>query len=249
MAIMGPSDLPYILKVDSDPIKKYVLSKLGYPSVEVEITEDQWETVLKTTGNFIAHYFSKEQKFGVFWTQPLESTYDLPNDAYWVQEVAWDSVSTNISDIFGAESYLFNIGNISGIQNILTDYMLLQQYRRFSQRILSNEWHWEVLGDNKIRLYPTPKGSFPVAVLYIPATTTWRTPANRQLAMDMILAESMIMVGEARSKYTGLPSPDGGSLTLNGSDLISRGTELRQNTMDNALLLTDDPAAAGIYRY
>jgi hypothetical protein len=107
MAIVGPSDLPYILKIDSDPIKKYVLSKLGFPSVEVEVTEDQWETILKTSGNFIAHYFSKEQMFGVFYTQPLESTYDLPNGAYWIQEVSWDPVTTMIDQIFGAESFLF----------------------------------------------------------------------------------------------------------------------------------------------
>lgn len=110
MAITGPSELPYILRVDSDPMKKYVLSKLGHPVVEVEISEDQWETVLKTTGNFIAHYFSKEQMFAVFYTQPLQSEYDLPNNAYWIQEVAWDPVTTMIDQIFGAESFLFCFG-------------------------------------------------------------------------------------------------------------------------------------------
>lgn len=249
MAILGPSDLPYILKVDSDPIKKYVLSKLGFPSVEVEITEDQWETILKTTGNFIAHYFSKEQMFGVFWTTPLESVYKLPHNAYWIQEVAWDPVTTMIDQIFGAESFLFNLGNISGIQMILTDYWLLQSYRRFSQRMLGNEGHWEVLGDNKLRLYPTPKGSFPVVVLYIPAITTWRTPANKLLAYDMLFAESMIMLGHARGKYSGIPSPDGSSLTLNGTDLLQKGYELRDKVFADAMLLSDDPEASAIYRY
>jgi hypothetical protein len=92
-------------------MKKYVLSKLGYPVVEVEIAEDQWETVLKVTGNFIAHYFSKEQKFAYFYTTGLQTTYDLPNDAYWVQEVAWDPVTTSIDQIFSAESFLFCFAN------------------------------------------------------------------------------------------------------------------------------------------
>lgn len=110
MAITGPSELPYILKVDSDPLKKYVLSKLGHPVIEVEVTEDQWETVLRTTGNFIAHYFSKEQMLAVFNTQPLAAEYDLPKDAYWIQEVSWDPVTTKIDQIFGAESFLFCFG-------------------------------------------------------------------------------------------------------------------------------------------
>jgi len=142
-----------------------------------------------------------------------------------------------------------NIGNITGIQQILTDYHLLQSYRRFSQRLLGNEGHWEVLGDNKIRLYPTPKGSFPVTVLYIPPISTWRTPANKLLAMDMLLAESMIMLGSARGKFSGIPSPDGGSLSLDGGDLKQKGQELRDKVMQDAILLSDDPYASAIYRY
>jgi len=142
-----------------------------------------------------------------------------------------------------------NIGNITGIQQILTDYHLLQSYRRFSQRLLGNEGHWEVLGDNKIRLYPTPKGSFPVVMLYIPAITTWRTPANKLLAMDMLLAETMIMLGAVRGKFSGLPSPDGGSLTLDGTEMKQKGYELRDKIMADALLLSDDCHASAVYRY
>lgn len=142
-----------------------------------------------------------------------------------------------------------NIGNITGIQQILTDYTLLQQYRRFSQRILGNEGHWEVLGDNKIKLYPTPKGSFPVVMLYIPSITTWREPASRKLAMDMFLAEVMIMVGHARSKFSGIPSPDGGTMSFDGSELVQKGEELKKETLENALLLSSDYHASGIYRY
>ena len=249
MAIIGPADLPVILKVPSDPIKKYVLSQLGHPVIQVEITEDQLETALKTTGDHIAHYFSKEQRLAVFNTQPLQSEYDLPDNAYWVQDVAWDPAFTRLDLIFGAESFLFNIGNITGIQQILTDYTLLQQYRRFSQRILSNEGHFEVLGNNKIRLYPTPKGAFPVVVLFTPVVTDFRTPANRRLIMDMALAEAMIAVGNARGKYAALPSPDGGTLTLDGEALRSKGFELRKEVMQEALLLSSDPEAGAIYRF
>ena len=142
-----------------------------------------------------------------------------------------------------------NIGNITGIQQILTDYHLLQSYRRFAARLLGNEGHWEVLGENKIRLYPTPKGSFPVVMLYIPAISTWRTPSNRLLAMDMLLAETMIMLGHARGKFGGFPSPDGGSLTLDGTDLRQKGFELRKEVMEQAILLSDDYEGSAVYRY
>lgn len=107
MAILAPTDLPSILKLRSEPMKKYVLSKLGHPVTEVEITEDQWETLWRVAGDFISGYFPREQKLGLFWTSPLQSTYPLPDDAYWIQEVSWDPVTTRIDDVFGAESFLF----------------------------------------------------------------------------------------------------------------------------------------------
>lgn len=115
MAITGPDDLPAVLKIDSEPIKKYVLTKLGHPTVEVELSEDQFETILRTSGDFIAHYLPKEQKLAYFYTQPLKSSYDMPEDAYWVQEVQWDPVTTRIGDVFGAESYLFCFADSTNI--------------------------------------------------------------------------------------------------------------------------------------
>ena len=111
MAILAPADLPSILKLRSEPMKKYVLTQLGHPVVEVEMTEDQWETIWKVSGDFIASYFPREQKLGLFWTTPLQSTYPLPEDAYWIQEVQWDPVSTRIDDVFGAESFLFCVSD------------------------------------------------------------------------------------------------------------------------------------------
>ncbi len=251
MAIMGPADLPSIMKVRSEPMKKYVLSKLGGSVVDVEIKEDQWETVWKVAGDFISSYFPKEQRLAVFWTQPLKSTYPLPKDAYWVQQVNWDPVTSRIDDIFGAQSHMFNIGNISGSQNMLLDYHLLAAYRKFSQKILGSEGHWEVINegesdaegdalsakDQKIRLYPTPKGAFPVTVLYVPVVTHFRSPQARQLCYDLMLAEAMVMLGNARAKISGMPTPDGGSISYDGSDLVTRGEAAKEKIVEQAINL------------
>ena len=91
--------------------------------------------------------------------------------------------SPALDDIFGAESFLFNIGNISGVQNILTDYHLLQSYRKFSQRILGNEGTWEFkvergeansnagVGKNyggTIKLFPVPIALSADSIILIP---------------------------------------------------------------------------------
>lgn len=144
-----------------------------------------------------------------------------------------------------------NIGNISGIQNVLLDYHLLQAYRKFSQKILGTEGHWEVIGegtsnvtddqlsakDQVIRLYPTPKGAFPVVVLYIPVVNHFRSPQARTICYDMMLAEAKIAVGSARRKVAGMPTPDGGSINYDGSDLVQEGEKMKEEIVKRAIEL------------
>jgi hypothetical protein len=123
MAIIGPKDLPAVLKADSNPLKRRLLTHLGHPNIRVELTEEQMEDMLRTVGDFIAQYFPNEDRYAYFYTQPLESTYDLPEDAYWVREVSWDPVVNRIQDIFGAEMFLFCFAD--GFQIVKSDTTLI----------------------------------------------------------------------------------------------------------------------------
>lgn len=248
MAIMSPADLPVVLRVPSDPIKKYVLTKLGHPAVDVELTDDQFETILKVSGDFIAGYFPREQRYAWFLTQPLQTTYPMPKDAYWVEDVQWDPVTTNAGDIFGAESYLFNVGGVtsifSGGGGMLTDLHLLAAYRKFSRKVLGTEGHWEVVNEvdgnssqQMIRLYPTPRGAYPVVVIYHPIITQFRSPQAKMMAYDMLLAESKSVLGAARRKLTGLPTPDGGSMQYDGETLAQEGEKMKEDIIKKALSL------------
>lgn len=242
MAIIGPEQLPLVLKVPSDPVKFEILSTLGHPVVLVELTESQLEQSIRVTGDFIAQYFPFQEKYAFFNTQPLVSTYDLPSDAYWVKDVKWDPATTRIGDIFGAESFLFNVGNVTGIQNILTDLHLLQAYRKFSQKVLGTEGQWEFKGDNQIRLFPTPRGSFPVVIEYFPVVNRFnggRSVQAKEITKRMLVAEAKIMLGNSRSKFGNIPAPDGGSLNLNGDALRTEGQAEKEQALQDAILLTE----------
>lgn len=231
MAITTTNELPLILRADSNPLKFHVLSQLGHPTVLVELAETQLEQVLRSTGDFVTRYFPLEERFAYFNTIPLQGEYPVPEDAYWVRSVSWDPATTRIDEIFGAEAFLFNIGNISGIQNILTDYHLLLAFRKFSQRILGTEgqWHYTkttgVPGGDTIRLFPTPKSTFPVVIEYLPTVTEYRSPQARELTYRAALAQMKIALGNARRKFGGIPSPDGSTITFDGEALVREGIE------------------------
>jgi hypothetical protein len=243
MAIMGPSEGPTVLKLDSNPIKAEVMSHFGHPTIRVELDETAFEMILRTAGDFMAGYFPFEEKRAYFYTKPLVDEYPLPPDAYWIKDVKWDPSITRVGDIFGAESYLFNVGNVTGIQNLLLDFHLLQSYRKFSQRMLATEGQWEVKGDNLIKVVPIPRGSFPVFVEYFPSINRWRTPVARELMRRLVIAEASIVLGNIRTKRA-LPLPDGGTTTFGGEALIAKGYEEREKVYKDALLLGEPP---GIY--
>jgi len=238
MAILGPAQLPVVLKVDSNPLKFHAISQLGHPVINVELMEPQMEQVLRSTGDWIAQYFPLEERYAFFMTQPLQAEYPLPTEAYWIRKVSWDPAISRIDNIFGAESFLFNIGNISGIQNLLTDYHLLQAYRKFSQRILSNEGQWEFKVEaNTIRLFPVPKGSFPVVVEYLPSVNEFKSPQAREVTYRAFLAQMKIALGHSRRKFGGIPGPDGSTINFDGSDLVNEGREEYAKAVEDAILL------------
>ena len=245
MAI-GPNDGgSVVLKLDTNPTKAEVLAHFGHPIIKVELDEFHFEILFRTAGDFIAGYFPFEEKVAYFYTKPLVNEYDLPHDAYWVKDVKWDPAVTRVGDIFSAESFLFNIGNVTGLQGLLMDYHLLQAYRKFSQRILGNEGRWEVKGNNKIRLFPVPKGTYPVFVEYMPTINKFRSPVARELTRRYITAEAAMIIGNIRSKRS-LPTPDGASTDFNGDDLLSWGRTERDEVLKLAMSLTEPP---GIYVY
>jgi len=109
---------------------------------------------------------------------------------------------------------------------------------------LGTEGHWEVINEGGegptkqlIRLYPTPKGSFPVVVMYYPVVTHFRSPQARMLCNEMMLAECKIVLGHVRRKLAGIPLPDGSSLQMDGDALVSEGQEMRQALMEQAIHL------------
>lgn len=143
-----------------------------------------------------------------------------------------------------ASNIAANVGNISGIQNMLLDYHLLQAYRKFAQKVLGTEGHWEVINEGGsgptkqlIRLYPTPKGVFPVVVVYLPVVTHFRSPQSRKLCMDMIVAEAKLAVGMARRKIANMPSPTGGTLQTDGDALVQEGNKELEEITQKAIHL------------
>lgn len=228
------------MKIISVPFK-YTHAMADVDTGEIYVGPKGMDDLEPTLLHEFCHIISGDPDHGCrFMEESDKMGIDVPSNDLFRQVRKRLGISANIAA---------NIGNISGIQNILTDYHLLQAYRKFSQKVLGTEGHWEVLGeaegnvqddsldakDQLIRLYPTPKGAFPVVVLYVPVVNHFRSPQARMLCYDMMLAEAKIAVGMARRKVTGMPTPDGGTINYDGSDLVQEGQKDRDEIVDKAI--------------
>ena len=112
MAILSRSGYPVFTRLgieETKRLKLYAMTYLGHPNVLVEITDQQFELIIRQSIGFWARYFPKQERYAYFYSRPGVTEYALPNDAAWIRNVVWDPGISRIDDIFSAEAYLFSL--------------------------------------------------------------------------------------------------------------------------------------------
>lgn len=195
----------------------------------------RFNIIIDTIIHEISHLITKSSNHNKEWVEIYKSIHPLHKNP----------IINNI-DHFG--EFALNIGNITGIQQLLTDYHMLLSYRKFAQRVLGIEGEWEYkVSTNTIRLFPLPKGSFPVIIQYIPIVDTIDSPQAQELLNRAIVAYTKIIVGHARKKYGGLPSPDGGTINMDGAELVTSGEEAIKNELIEFAKKNGEPLKAYLF--
>lgn len=223
-----------------EEIKDIVLSLLGAPIVELEITDQQLNIAIDWTLKVMEYYAPQEYfRYYTFRTTPGKSVYEMPQDVGYVRMVYYRQTpefAFSASDLDGAIpiEYLYPGGAYASIQGGLIDpiqpiwgrmgdWYLYKMYERMYARVSSGIGGWEFVGGYRnIKIYPIPYRAFPVIVHYIQKCNDWDTLTPAMI--DGALAYLKIMIGRARSKFANPPGP-GGGLQLDGLQLLQEGNE------------------------
>ena len=210
------------------------LADISSGEIFISINAIGSDNIINIVKHDLAHIISGDADHGERWLESSASLGYQPSDDF--VDLA------KYRKRFGIPKHIAgNIGNISGIQNILTDYHLLLSYRKFSQRILGTEGQWEYVkrsgtpGQDRIRLFPIPKSTYPVILEYVPTVDEFRSPQARELTYRAVLAQMKMALGSARRKFSGIPSPDGGTITFDGESLYKEGSEEYKEIVELAI--------------
>lgn len=238
-----------------EQMRVYILGMLGAPVIEIELDEQQIDIAIDQALMIFEEYAGTEYfSYYTFETNCGQSIYELPCDIGFVRSVSYKELPrpSFLSQELGGSiplEYFYQGGSQSrgdggimggGIVNPMIpmwgrqgEWYQYKQYERLYSKLSSNTGGFEFIGDSRtIKLYPIPRGNFPVAVHYIEKNKDW-IQVN-QAMQEGALSYAKEMLGRIRSKFQTLPGA-GGGVVMDGQSLIQEAQAERQKWMEDLI--------------
>ena len=206
--------------------------RLGDGMVDVELDPEHYNLAIdRAVQTFRSRSDGAVEESYVFLqTQVDVQEYTLPQDVLNIRRVYRRGVGggnigtgTNFDpfDVAFQNTYLINAGVVGGLAN----YDAFTQYKETLNRIFGGEYDFTFNTNTKVlkllRKISVSEDIMMQVSNLVPEQSLLQNEYTRPWMADWSLAESKMMLGEARSKYTsGLPGP-GGAVQLNGEALKS----------------------------
>ena len=220
--------------------------RLGDGMIDVELDPEHYNLA---TDRAIQTFRSRsdgavEESYAFLQTQPDVQEYTLPSEVLNIRRVYRRGVGggnigtgTNFDpfDVAFQNTYLINAGVVGGLAN----YDAPSQYKETLNRIFGGEYNFTFNTNTKVlkllrRISITEDIMIQVSNL-VPEQSLLQNEYTRPWMADWALAESKMMLGEARSKYaSGLPGP-GGAVQLNGETLKQEAVSDKERLLQSII--------------
>ena len=232
-----------------DIIRTFILARLGYPVVRVELADIQILTAIDeaiTKLDFHAPDWCTH--FMTFQTSAHINMYELPqvvlnNFQYAAYKKTLLSVARQEGQLefdffikYFQENFLFNDFAVS-------DFLLMKMHLKQIRKILGRDGTFDVVGNKYLAIYPIPMGlgdQEEVVVQFKALNSDKLHPYFINWIQKYSLAVSKGILGEIRGKYRELPSPGGGAV-LNGPQLIEESEKEKEQLIDELYNEIEEP--------
>lgn len=217
-------------------VKDFVLARLGYPTVDVELNDFQLETCIDEAITTLEYYAPDWMtQYAAFDTSANVEVYQLPQvitdnltdvfyrDDFFRLGASPGSLEYDFAIMFFTNTGLFNNYNIS-------QYLLFQQYLKQIKNVLGQMSTWQLVNNKFLHLWPIPEGTEGVILEYRAVDPDTIHPHFKSWIQRFSLAIAKGILGEARGKYESLPGPGGGA-RLNGASLVEASIREREALM------------------
>lgn len=208
-----------------EQVRDFILARLGFPNVRVELTDYQIKTCIDEAVNELSYHAPLATKqYGVFVTSANCGVYELPRYVIdGLQYVIYRRALLSAQAYAGSLEYDFFIalftnwfGNVASFE--VGNYFLFQQYMEVIRKALNFDGFAEVLDNKYLLLTPTPTEHEAVIVEFRAVNSSTISPFYKQWLQKYSLALAKKILGTTRGKFSTVPGPGGGA-TLDGQTL------------------------------
>jgi len=227
-------------------ILDFILARLGYPVVKVELTPFQIKTAIDEAIQRMSYHAPMWSKqYAVFQTVAGQNLYELPqfiadNLTYVVYKKTLLSIQAQAGTLefdyfikYFQDAHLFSDFSVG-------EFYILQMHLEMVRKILSQEGSWDVLNNRILQLNPTPVVDDYCILEYRALDANTIHPAYKSWIKRFALACAKEILGQIRSKFKSLPGPGGGA-QLNGDALIEQATKEKEKLLEELLKELEEP--------
>ena len=235
-------------------IADFILARLGYPVIRVELTPFQLRTAIDEAIQRMSYHAPVWTKqYAVFQTQVGENLYEIPkfiadNLTYVIYKKTLLSIQAQAGTLefdyflkFFQDAHLFSDFSVG-------EFYILQMHLEMVRKILSQEGAWDVLNGNLLQVTPTPAVNDYCILEYRALDSNTIHYAYKSWIKRFALACSKEILGQIRGKYQTLPGPGGGA-QLNGDNLIQQATAEKENLIQELLTELEEPPLITTFWY
>lgn len=218
-------------------IKDFIKGRLGWPVVEVELTDYQIETCIEEAISKLEYHAPNWMtQYAVFDVSGGVGVYELPeevannlNDVWFRRNVfrlgaTPGSLEYDFAIMFFTNSGLFNNWNVS-------EYLLMQQYMKQISRVLGQFSTWQIVNGKYLHIWPIPDYEDTAIVEFRALDPNTIHPAYKSWLQRYSLCIAKEILGRIRSKYQVLPGPSGGA-KLDGELLLRESIEEKEKLLE-----------------
>lgn len=216
-----------------DEIKAYVLRRLGYGVVDVELTNEQQNDVIIDTKRWFAFRLGQKRIMQIPLTTAT-NVYVLDPDVIEVLRVFLPTShfpAVDTDDFSYTYSLLFGQWRSPGASPMpYSDLVQRLQYLNMSKKIFSADREWDYNKDTReLLIMPRPSivGNMLVEVWTKNIDTRDLLPEDESIFIRYALAHAKEFLGEIRNKWDSIPMV-GGDKGMNGERLLEEAKEAKE---------------------
>lgn len=235
-----------------DSIKDFILARLGFPVVRVELTDFQIQTAIdEAISRLDYHAPDWCTQFCTFAVSGGVSLYELPQvvmnnfrNAVYRKHLLSLSYSNGTLEFdffikYFQDNFLFRDFSVG-------DYYITISHLEMLRKILGNDGTFNVINNRYLNISPPPTMAEEVLVEFKAIDSDTLHPYFINWIQRYSLSICKGILGQIRGKYQTLPSPGGGA-QLNGQALLDQSVQEQEKLVDDLLNEIEEPPAFSLF--